>query len=542
MQIRNYINAIELAYQVLEEQKEEVNRMNVFPVPDGDTGTNMALTMRSVVDELKALDEVDVAGLAKSLSHGSLMGARGNSGVILSQILRGIGDALGEHFDAETIAKTWQSAQQAAFAAVATPVQGTILTVVDDLAKASVKLAKKRPARDEMLAELVDIAWRAVKRTPKLLAVLRENNVVDSGAFGLAILLEAFTKALAGEREVGSSVHLTQALAATGPKVEIEQLDDWFNSKYLYCTEFLVHSDEVDVEAVRKYLHRKGDSELMVGEGPEYKVHVHTDDPGSVLSFMTKRGQVYKVFIHNMKLQADERNLGLSATEDKPREGAEAKAIGLVAVAMGAGQTRLLKEMGVDQVVFGGQTANPSIQDILQAIEAVEAAAVIVLPNNKNIVMAAEQAAKLASAKAAVVPTANVAQAFSALTLYGASDDFDLTLRSMQEQIKSVHTAEVTHATKSARTEKGAKIAAGDTIGIVDGRILYAGKDLQSVALKTAALLAADADLITLLAGSELRDEDFQQLVTGLAKRLPELEVDAQRGDQPLYPLVMSAE
>ena len=404
--------AIASASAQLSERKEEINRLNVFPVPDGDTGTNMSLTLKSVVDNIAKLPaNAGVAEVRRAITTGALMGARGNSGVITSQILRGLceGCAEAEEVSTAAIDAAFARAVEVAFQAVRKPVEGTILTVVKDMAAAAKHARKKKLPVDEALEAIVEEGYASVKRTPDLLPVLKENGVVDAGGFGLAILADAFTAALLGKSgPLGDELALARAGAA--PKVAIEQINDWEGSKYTYCNEFLVDSDVLDKDEALDFLSTMGDCELCVGEKPKFKVHVHSNTPDKVLHYFLECGQISEVFIHNMKLQSVERNEKLAAEERS-----EHKPLGFVAVAAGSGMAKILESLGVDVVVSGGQTMNPSTKDLLDAVERVNADAVIILPNNSNIIMAAQSAAGLSEVPCAVVPTKSVPQAFSAL-------------------------------------------------------------------------------------------------------------------------------
>ena len=386
------LNALAAASKTLSERKEEINRLNVFPVPDGDTGTNMSLTLETVVENLARLPiGADGAEIRKAITTGALMGARGNSGVITSQILRGLceGSVGAEALDAVSIDAAFSQAVDVAFQAVRKPVEGTILTVLRDSAAAAKRARKKKLETDEALAAVVTEAYASVQRTPDLLPVLKENGVVDAGGYGLAIFFDAFTAALTGkEGPLGDELAFARGAA---PKVEIEQINDWEGSAYRYCTEFLVHSDTLDVDAAKDFLTTMGDCDLLVGMHPNFKVHVHSNRSDKVLGwFLDHDAQVSEVHIHNMQLQSAARNDALAAEKT-----AERKPLGFVAVAAGEGNAKILASLGVDEVVSGGQTMNPSTKDLLDAVGRVNADAVVILPNNSNIIMAAQTACGL---------------------------------------------------------------------------------------------------------------------------------------------------
>lgn len=532
------LKAIAAASKALADRKEEVNKLNVFPVPDGDTGTNMSLTLESVVDALKNLPaEADGAAKRKAITTGALMGARGNSGVITSQILRGLceGAAEAKELTTQTVADAFARAQTVAFQAVRKPVKGTILTVLEDSAAAAKQARKKRMEVTEALEHVVSQAYESVQRTPEFLPVLKENNVVDAGGFGLAILFDAFVAALTGKQIVADEVAASYTAA---PKVEIEQINDWEGSEYTYCNEFLVESETLDPEEALNFLATMGDCELCVGSAPKFKVHVHSNTPNLVLEYFLQRGQIFEVFIHNMKLQSAERTEKLAAEQSAPK-----KPLGIVAVAAGEGNANILRSLGVDVVVSGGQTMNPSTKDLLDAVDQVNAESVIILPNNSNIIMAAQSAAELASIPVGVVPTKSVPAAFSALFGFNEAAGLEENVESMTESFADVVTGEVTTAVKDSKDAHDNPIKCGDVIGIADGSIEAVGSSVEDVVMSLLqAMEAEDADTLTLLAGEGMEDDRFNALVERIEEEYDDLEVDAHRGEQPLYPIVMSVE
>ena len=535
----NIVNAIAAASKILSERKEEVNRLNVFPVPDGDTGTNMSLTIESVVNNLAAMPiGYTQNDIRKAITQGALMGARGNSGVITSQILRGFceGAQTCEVFDTAMIDAGFQKAVEVAFKAVRKPVEGTILTVLKDTAAASKKARKAKLSTDDAMDAIAAEAFASVQRTPDLLPVLKENGVVDAGGFGLSIFIGAFVSALTGKEGVLVD---TLAFARTAaPKVEIEQINDWEGSAYRYCNEFLVDSDVLDADEALEFLATMGDCELCVGATPKFKVHVHSNTPDKVLAYFLERGQISEVFIHNMQLQSEERTEKLAAEEQ-----GEHKALGFVAVAAGEGNAQILKSLGVDVVVSGGQTMNPSTKDLLDAVNRVNADAVIILPNNSNIIMAANSAAQLSEKPCGVVPTKSVPASFSALFGADPEADLDTNIESMTDAFSEVKTGEITTAIKDSKDAHDNPIHNGDVIGIADGSIEAVGQSLEEVLFTLLkAMEAEDMDNLTLLSGADLSQDDFDALVEKVEQEYDDLEIDAQRGEQPLYPLVFSLE
>ena len=540
-----YARHIAAASQALKERKEEVNRLNVFPVPDGDTGTNMSLTMDVVVDEVSRLpQDADISTVCHAVTHGSLMGARGNSGVILSQILRGLCEGIdgAEKIDAAVIADAFDRAVIVAFQAVRKPVEGTILTVLRDTAEVARAGADDELSMSDLLTAISEGAFESVRRTPELLPVLKENGVVDAGGFGLAILIEGFIASAQGQE-----VRIADVSSAAAPLLTVEPIDDWDDAEYLYCTEFLLFGEGIDEDAVHDYVASVGGSELVVGAGSEFKVHVHTNEPGTVLSYMTALGEVSDVHIHNMHRQSQARDEILAAgthvaLHEATSPVAATKPIGFVAVAAGSGLASILESLGVDVVVSGGQTMNPSTQDLVDAIASVPAEKVVVLPNNKNIIMAATAAASVASKPVAVVPTTAVPQAFSAMLAFDGSDDLETVSAALTQAASVVRSGEVTRAVKDAKGKVG-DIASGQVIGISDHEIEVVGEHVDSVAAELAdLLLAGGADTFTLLAGEEFDDDALEALATAIGAAHPDVEIETHRGEQPLYPVIMSAE
>ena len=533
------LGAIGAASQALSSRKDEINRLNVFPVPDGDTGTNMALTIESVVKNLGQLTPASTPeDVRRAITTGALMGARGNSGVITSQILRGLCEGMGdaEELDVPTVAAALAKAEEVAFQAVRKPVEGTILTVLRDTAAAAHKARKKKMGLEEALELIVEAAYESVQRTPELLPVLKENGVVDAGGFGLAILFDSFVAALLGK---AGTLGADFSFAGAEPKVEIEHVNDWEGSQYRYCNEFLVDSDTLDKEAALEFLATMGDCELCVGEVPKFKVHVHSDHPDQVLAYFLEQGQVSEVFIHNMQLQAEERSAKLAAEQAD----AAPKPLGFVAVAAGEGNAEILRSLGVDVVVSGGQTMNPSTKDLLDAAQQVNAEAVVLLPDNSNIIMAAQSACELAEKPCGVVPTRSVPEAFAALFAVDPEAPLEQNVEAMTEALADVRTGEVTTAIKDSKDAHDNPIAAGDVIGIAQGSIEVVAHSVDEAVMGLlAAMDADDADTCTLLAGEDMAEDDFEALVEAVEAAYEDLDVDAHRGGQPLYPVILSLE
>ena len=543
-----------IAAGAVAEKAEEINKLNVFPVPDGDTGTNMSLTLQSVVKELSALPvDADMEAIAGAITHGSLMGARGNSGVITSQILRGVAEGLVGATEPATsahIAAALRRAVKVAFQAVRKPVEGTILTVLRDISTKADECEKKRMTAEEALDAIVVEAYQSVARTPDLLPVLKENGVVDSGAFGFAIFLENFVAAALGRASNIEDFSATfdadadSAKAGALDRVKIEANDDWEGSEYRYCNEFLFKAEKhFDEDRVLQFLASMGDCELLVGAYPDYKVHVHSNTPNLVLEHMLQFGQVYEVFIHNMDLEVAERTAKIHADQEAAAE--PAKPLGFVAVAAGSGEAEILKSLGVDVVVSGGQTMNPSTADLLDAVAKVNAEAVIILPNNGNIRMAAEAAANACEDKrVVVVPTKTVPQAFSALFAVMPDAGVDDVVEAMCDAYSEVRDGEVTRAVRDSSASDGSPIHSGDVMGIIAGSIDIVGSDVLQVTVDCINRMMdeEEGDSLTILAGEELSDDAFQEILDAIEEAQPDLEIDSHRGEQPLYPVIFSIE
>ena len=544
-----------IAAQAVADKAEDINKLNVFPVPDGDTGTNMSLTLASVVKELAALPvDADMEAIAGAITHGSLMGARGNSGVITSQILRGVAEGLkeaGEPVSTSDVAAAFRRAVKVAFQAVRKPVEGTILTVLRDVSTKVDECEKKKLTVEETLDALVVEAYQSVARTPDLLPVLKENGVVDSGAFGFAIFLENFVAAALGRTARAEQIATTFDASADGAKasalgrVEIEANDDWEGSEYRYCNEFLFKADKkFDEEKTLKFLSTMGDCELLVGSFPDYKIHVHSNTPDKVLKHFLALGQIFEVFIHNMDLEAAERTAKIHADQDAaPAE--PAKALGFVVVAAGSGEAEILESLGVDVIVSGGQTMNPSTADLLDAVSKVNAESVIILPNNGNIRMAAEAAAAACEdKKVLVVPTKTVPQAFSALFAVTPDTPAEEVAEAMTEAKEEVRDGEITRAVRDSQASDGTPIHDGDVMGIICDSIDIVGNDVKQVTLDCINRMQEEeeGDSLTILAGEELSDEAFQEILDAIEEAQPDLEIDAHRGEQPLYPVIFSIE
>ena len=522
----------------LERNADAINSINVFPVPDGDTGTNMYLTMRATLEEayLSESDAADV--VAKAMARGALMGARGNSGVILSQIFRGMADGLAgkARFNGCDFVGALQEASKSAYKAVSQPVEGTILTVMREVAAAGKLGARSlRSNLGTVLASAVDAARDAVAKTPSLLPVLREAGVVDAGGQGLYVMLEGALRYLRGDTTP------TLTIAAQDPEASwlkaTASVHESGELAYGYCTEFLLSGPDLKSEAILEHMLTLGDSVLVVGDETLLRVHLHTMDPGAALSFGTSVGGLIRVKVDNIKSQADD-----FVTRPRPEKAAEPAAIGTVVVASGAGLEEALRSVGASVMVPGGQTMNPSTEEILAAIKICPSEQVIVLPNNKNIVMAARQAAEHSEKNVRVVPTISISQAVAALLALNPEASIEENVAAMEEARASVRSAEIARAVRPALIN-GLRIRKGQAIAIIDGELSVAADSLRAaVRASVARMLSDDSGLITLYYGQEVTREEAQALAADLTKEHPSLEVELVSGGQPHYPYIVSVE
>ena len=510
----------------LELSRERIDDLNVYPVPDGDTGTNLTLTGRGVVGALEQSTASDRPTLAHGVKRAALMSARGNSGVILSQIIRGAADVLGaaDTIDVPTVARAFRGASDEAYRAVRKPVEGTMLTVIRALGDAAEVSAATDPV--ELLREVVERGEEAVARTSEQLEVLREAGVVDAGGAGLLELVRGLAAGAAGEEVV--------APAAEPLQVTIEAVHQE-PSRYRYCTAFVVEGENLDPEAVEAELERLGDSLLVVGDSDALKVHVHTDDPGAALSLATRAGTIEGVEIADMHRQTAQREERLLAALP-----GGASRSGVVAVVAGEGNRRLFEDLGAEKVIEGGQTMNPSTADLLEAIEGTAADEVVLLPNNPNVIMAAEQAARVAGKPVLVVATESIPAGLAALVAFHGERLAEDNAAAMQEALNGLVTGEVAVASRNATTD-GVPVREGEYLALQDGKAVAAGPAFDEVATGLLErLLAEPRDVLTVLTGEGA--PPLNGLLEELAASHPELELDVHEGGQPHYPLLLSAE
>ena len=518
---------VDPAAAAMEASRRRIDDLNVYPVPDGDTGTNLTLTVRAVKEALDKLEESDRERLAQQIARAALMGARGNSGVILSQIVRGFANVVGDAqtIDSATLARAFRAASDAAYRAVREPQEGTMLTVIRELAEeaeAQVEAQEDLPVPD-LLRAVVRRGEDALARTPEYLEILRQAGVVDAGGAGLLELVRGATAGLTGEA--------LPALPAVLEQVGFDAVHQDL-SKYRYCTVFVVEGEGLDLDGLEDELEKLGDSLMVVGDPSALKVHVHTDDPGAALSLGAAQGVLEGIEIANMHRQTEERESRVLELVSRETE--------VVAVVAGDGNERLFRDLGATQVVEGGQSMNPSTADILAAIEATTAPDVIVLPNNSNVILSAEQAAAHSPKPVRVVPTRSIPAGIAAMVVYDASADTATNAAEMEEAVAAVTTGGVTTASRDVQMN-GLKIDEGAFLGLIEGEPVAGGAEFDEVAAAVVErLLAEPRAVLTILTGEGAPGLDG--LLSRLETEHPGLEVEVQEGGQPHYQLLLSAE
>ena len=535
--------------QNIEAKKEFINELNVFPVPDGDTGTNMSLTIMSAAKEVTALSKPKMKDLAKAISSGSLRGARGNSGVILSQLLRGFTKSIREEkeIDVIALAAACTRARETAYKAVMKPKEGTILTVASGIAEKASEMAQETDDLEVFLPAVIKHAEEVLARTPDMLPVLKEAGVVDSGGQGLLEVIKGAYDAFQG-KEVDYSA-IAPGAGAGLTKVNAQ---DTAHIKFGYCTEFIIMTEkefsDKDESGFKEYLSSIGDSIVCVADDDVVKIHVHTNDPGLAIQKALTFGQLSRIKIDNMreehqeKLIRDAEKLAEQEASEK-KTAAPRKPMGFIAVSIGEGINGIFRELGTDYIIEGGQTMNPSTEDMLKAIDEVNADTVFILPNNKNIVLAANQAKELVEdKKVVVIPTKTVPQGITAIISFMPDADAKTNEETMLSEIKNVKTGQVTYAVRDTRIEDK-EIHEGDIMGIGDNGILAVGSSVEHTALEMLAeLVDDDSELISVYYGEEVKEEDAEAFVSKMEALYPDVDVDAHSGGQPIYYYVLAVE
>ena len=524
----------------LEDNKQTLNDLNVFPVPDGDTGTNMSMTLVTAAREVNAC-EGGVGEIVQALGRGALRGARGNSGVILSQIFRGFSQSVEKHMDvmtAEDLVRALEMGVQSAYKAVMKPKEGTILTVAKAVAHGARRCIDSGGNLDEVLEAAIDSGAQMLKKTPDLLPVLKEAGVVDAGGAGLVMILKGFKMAVDGVDYV-TALDLTHTAEKKPPaRSDISTS----NIEFGYCTEFFIVNllpevNDTVVDDLRDKLLSIGDSLVVVGDGETIKVHVHTENPGEALQYALKLGQLSRIKIDNMREQHE------SITGLDPTEAANQKHIGLVAVSAGEGFTDIFKDLGADQIVSGGQSMNPSAEDIAEAADKINAEFIAVLPNNKNIILAAEQAKHLTNKNLVVLPSCTIPQGIAAILSYNAEMDIDENIKSAKEAMDNVASACVTRAVRDSATN-GMQIKKDEIIGIRESDTIIAHGDNEDDVIDKLLedMVTPESSVISLYYGESVSDERAKELRERIEGQFEECSVEVLRGGQNVYDYILSAE
>ncbi|MBR7188597.1 MAG: DAK2 domain-containing protein [Clostridia bacterium] len=531
---------------LLVNNREQVDALNVFPVPDGDTGTNMSQTITSAIKEINAKPYTSVADVSNAAAKGALRGARGNSGVILSQILRGFAKALAGHeeLDAPLLCDMLRSGANTAYKAVMKPKEGTILTVIRVIAEETEAVRDRYTDLGELFKYVLTVGDAILKRTPEMLPVLKQAGVVDSGGMGLMVVFRGMYAAMTGEPV--DAIVTEPAPGAPGmPGEFVDDHEALEEIKFGYCTEFIVsHPREGlkddEVVRLRRRLERIGDCVLVIADMNVVKVHVHTNEPGKALQYALELGELDSIKIDNMFEERREREAKLA--EEAAAKAAEQKDYGIVAVALGDGLVELFKDLNVDQVVDGGQTMNPSIQDLAQACDATNARNVIILPNNTNIILAAQQAVELTERNVIVLPTKSVPMGISAALAFDPALSPEENEAAMKEAAEAVHTASITYAVRDTNYD-GQEIHEHDIMGMLDNKLTVLGHDIAQVARDiTEKMVSEDSSLVTIYYGQDVQEADARALCDSLAEIYPDCDVELQRGGQPLYYYLIAVE
>ncbi|MFC7784410.1 MULTISPECIES: DAK2 domain-containing protein [unclassified Rossellomorea] len=526
-----------------------VDALNVFPVPDGDTGTNMNLSMTSGAKEVQKHIQGHIGNVAAALSKGLLMGARGNSGVILSQLFRGFGKAIEgkESLSSVEFANALQTGVETAYKAVMKPVEGTILTVAKDAARKGVSAAETESDFVKVMQAIVDEAQASLNRTPDLLPVLKEVGVVDSGGQGLLFVYEGFLAELKGEKVSNqASLPSMNDLVSAEHHKTAQDFMSTEDIEFGYCTEFMVRFEQDKQSFVeenfRQDLSEFGDSLLVISDDELAKVHIHSEQPGDVLTYGHKYGSLINIKIENMRQQHSSIVGETKPVNAKVPAAAKEVDFAIVTVAMGEGIAELFKSIGATSVIEGGQTMNPSTEDIVKAVEEVNAKKVIIMPNNKNIIMAADQAAEVLEMEVAVVPTKTVPQGMAALLAFNPSASVEDNKQLMTEASKQVKTGQITFAVRDTNID-GVAIAKDDFMGIAEGKIVISDHDRQKTAQSLLEkMLDEDSEILTILYGEDVTEEDVDSLKEYVEEHYEDVEVEVHNGKQPLYSYIFSVE
>lgn len=518
----------------LESEKSKIDNLNVFPVPDGDTGTNMSLTLISAARFVKKLPEdASLDEIAEAMSYGALMGARGNSGVILSQLLGGFSKAVKgqKEMDAILLAEAFEKGVEKAYKAVVKPIEGTILTVAREASSKLSSSVQKEMDLEEAVNIFLTQGYETLAKTPEMLPVLKQAGVVDAGGQGFLTVIEGM---LAGLRGESVDTILEESFSGEKRNVNLNLNDKPSNIEFFYCTELLVRNfdkDKIDTNIIKKFLQEQGDSVVLVTTDDFIKIHVHTNNPGKVLDYCVQLGTLHNMKIENMQEQSENNQLMTPM-----------KNIGIVAVSIGEGLNDIFKSLGVDYIITGGQTMNPSTEDLVEAINQVNAEKVIILPNNKNIILSAEQAIGLTQKPSSVLKTKTIPQGIGALMAFNGENDIETNLEKMQEAITYIKSGEVTYAVRDAKQGER-DIKSGQILGIEEGKITELGEDVNKVVIKLVdRLIEEEEELVTLYYGEDITENQAEELIDILSSNHPDVDFELHYGGQPLYYYLISVE
>ncbi|MFR5263904.1 DAK2 domain-containing protein [Clostridium sp.] len=527
----------------LESQSDYVNSLNVFPVPDGDTGTNMSMTFKASVKEIDGFNSDNIGEVSKKLSKGALMGARGNSGVILSQILRGISKGLEGKatVSVKEFAAAIEEGSKAAYKAVMRPTEGTILTIIRTAGE--VAMASHANCMEDLMVEICKECKIMLDKTPEMLPALKKAKVVDSGGMGLLIILEGMLEALKNDLKIEMPEKSTSRKSA---EISAQGTVNADEIKFGYCTEFIILGDANKANEFRDEIESLGDSMIVVGYEDVIKVHIHTNDPGKVLQKAVTIGELSKIKIDNMR--EEHRHMVANAEDFARAEEAivenesEAKKYAFISVAMGSGIKDIFKDLGVDYVIEGGQTMNPSTQDMVDAINKLNAEHIFILPNNKNIIMAANQAAEVSDKDIRVIPTKTIPQGITCITMFNAEEDVDTNEAELKEVMENVQSASVTYAVRDTEMD-GLEIKEGNILGLLEGKIEEVGENPYDVAKDLLDKMCNDdSELITIFYGSDCKEDEVESFIASIEEKYSDYDVQCYKGDQPLYYFIMAVE
>ncbi|MDR5658310.1 DAK2 domain-containing protein [Serpentinicella sp. ANB-PHB4] len=531
-------NMVVAGAQSLENNKKLVNALNVFPVPDGDTGTNMALTMQSAVKEVKSSKSNALSVIADAVANGSLMGARGNSGVILSQLFRGFAKGVKdkEKLNTTDLANAFKNASDTAYKAVMKPTEGTILTVARESAEKALEICKKEKDIVSFLEKVIFEAEETLKRTPDMLEVLKEAGVVDSGGKGLVLILQGGLGAITGE-----TVNIEEEQEQGENEVSSYVFDE--NIEFGYCTEFIINGDNIDTDRFKSLIETYGDSMLVVGNENVAKVHIHTNNPGEVMEQGLKLGELSDIKIDNMRKQHSHQVFEENVVDKKDgSKKEEKKKYAFITVTMGEGLTNIFKDFNVDHVIEGGQTMNPSTEDFLKAIDALNAETIYILPNNSNIIMAANQAKEISKENIKVIPSKSVPQGIAALVAFNDISTADENEQQMTEALKEITTGQVTYAVRDTSIND-LPINKGDIIGIGNNDIKSVGDDVNKVSIDLLSkIVTEEHEMVTVFYGEDLTNEEADLLSKQIEQKFPEHEIELYYGGQSIYYYIFSIE